>query len=443
MEKLNWKSSNINDVVTYDLCTRCGACLGICPIPGAIDTDLRSFPYTTEKCKNCKMCIKVCGGIEVNFPKYTEKLYGEAKDLTTNAIEPLLYSKATYATDKEVRDKSSSGGLASQILISLLEQGEIDGAVVAGYSSENPLQPEARIARSREEVLQCMQSKYTLFPVANVYSEILRVAGRYAVVGLPCQLHSLFRWQELDSRLGKRVAVIIGLFCHANLEKDVIGELARIKKVPSDKVSKLEFRGGKWPGGMRVTLKDGSVLPLHKGDIKDGAFNYLNKLYVAKRCLLCTDYSAELSDIAISDPWLRDKRGEYIFQGGWSMAHVRTDKGSRVISGMEERKEIVAEKVDSSIVLKNNKYFTHFKKRGAFIRIDRLKKKGLPYPNYSLKSPEISLTDRLREYLYQISLIGSYIKPLRRILLKLAFSSFGWQVGRCKAFLKKWKYRLS
>jgi coenzyme F420 hydrogenase subunit beta len=434
-------TETIDQVVASSLCTRCGACVGVCPHK-AITWDRLFFPQTNEKCNHCGICLKVCGGKEVDFPGFCRLHYGKDEDLTANAIGPLRYSVATCCTDEQVRQAGSSGGLASQIVISLLAQSEIDGAVMVGFAADNPLRPEARIVRNREEVLACAQSKYTLFPVAHVYGEIAKVPGKYAVVGLPCQIHSLFRWMDMNHRLRERVVLIIGLFCHANLGPEVVGDVLGVKGLSPEDIGKFEFRGGTWPGGIRAHLRDGTIIPLHKGDIKDGAFNYLNKLYIAERCLLCTDFSAELSDIAVSDPWLRDPQGNYLFQGGWSVGHVRTERGHLALRAMIDRGELESRELPAGIVEKNNRSLTHYKKRGVFIRLERRRLQGRPVPEYHLTPPPLAFADRSREFVHRLSLLGRRPAGLRRMLLRFGLSDMGWHLGRCKAHLKKWNHRL-
>lgn len=442
MIKEQWDELNINSVVISGLCTRCGACYGACP-HNVIVWDNQNFPHATEECTRCQICLAVCGGTEVDFSKYAEKHYGSPQDLTKNAIEPVRYSAVAHSTDVMVRKSGASGGIVSQIAISLLERDEIDGVVVVGFSKDSPLRPEAKIARSKADVLNCAQSKYFLFPVAHIYAEILRTPGRYAVIGLPCQIHSLFRWGEISKKIHKRVVLIVGLVCHANLEPAVVNDLLQVKRVRQEDISQFEFRGGEWPGGIRVTKKNGQILPLHELDIKDGAFNYLSKLYIGRRCLLCIDYSADLSDIAIADPWLRNNRGEYLYKGGWSLVLVKTERGHNVFKKMEECAEIISEKVDTNLVIRNSRPLTQHKKRGAFIRIKKLLKQRKATPRYFLEFPSLCTSDYIREYVYQMTLVGWHIRKIRKILLKIAFSKFGSFFGRMKASFKKIKYRLS
>jgi coenzyme F420 hydrogenase subunit beta len=435
------ESNNISTVVKDNLCTRCGACAGVCP-SGALRWDDRYFPYPTGECTSCGLCLKVCGGIEVDFTKYAQRLYGRNYDLTQDAIGPVRYSFAAYSTDAGLRKRSSSGGLVSQMLISLLNSGEINGAVVCGMSSDDPLVPRAFMARTSDEIIAASQSKYSIFPVSHLYAEIIKTAGKYAIVGLPCQIHSLFRWQEIQPVLEERIVVVVGLFCHSNLERDAVIDLLRVNKVKSSDIERIEFRGGQWPGQIIIRMKDGHARPLHRGDIKDGVFNYLNKLYIADRCLVCTDYSSELSDIAVADPWLRDEEGEYLFRDGWSVGHIRTARGDLIIRQVIKSGSIVTKDIDRELIDLNSGYMTQHKKRGSFIRIKLRKLKGQRYPEYHLTFPRLGVHDYISEVVMQISLVGRHFSNLRYFLLKLALSSVGWRFTRFRSQMKKRAFKV-
>lgn len=51
--------------VNSDLCLRCGACVGVCPLDAIEATD--SYVAPNERCTDCGICEKICpmGAIEV------------------------------------------------------------------------------------------------------------------------------------------------------------------------------------------------------------------------------------------------------------------------------------------------------------------------------------------------------------------------------------------
>ena len=162
---------------------------------------------------------------------------------------------------------------------------------------------------------------------------------------------------------------------------------------------------------------------------------------MAKRCLICPDYSAEFADISISDPWIRGANGNYIFKGGWSVAHVRTQRGDNILSEMKSANEIVVTPVDHHLLVENNRSITAHKKRGVFIRLRRLQKRRMSHPEYQLLTPTLGLKDYWQEFRFQLTQLGSHFAWLRILLLRLAFSNFGGKIKQLRAYTKKLKYR--
>lgn len=68
----------------------------------------------------------------------------------------------TYAADEELRQKAASGGSVTALLSYLLQNGQIDGALVCRsiITNEGKLRPEFFIARNREELKSAQGSKY-------------------------------------------------------------------------------------------------------------------------------------------------------------------------------------------------------------------------------------------------------------------------------------------
>ena len=63
-----------SDVIKPDLCTRCGICMGVCPV-GVIGLGENNFPVLEGDCIDCNFCVKSCPGAEVDFPLLSHQLF--------------------------------------------------------------------------------------------------------------------------------------------------------------------------------------------------------------------------------------------------------------------------------------------------------------------------------------------------------------------------------
>ncbi|MCG8031788.1 MAG: Coenzyme F420 hydrogenase/dehydrogenase, beta subunit C-terminal domain, partial [Candidatus Thiodiazotropha taylori] len=123
-----------------------------------------------------------------------------------------------YATDESNRVNAASGGAGSALLISLLEQDEIDGALVCNTVIEKgKIRAHFSIATSKQEILDAQGSKYveTAF-MKEALPLIRQFHGRVAVVGLPCDITNLTRWIAKDNDISNKVKLKIALVCGHN-----------------------------------------------------------------------------------------------------------------------------------------------------------------------------------------------------------------------------------
>ncbi|MEJ2271126.1 MAG: coenzyme F420 hydrogenase/dehydrogenase beta subunit N-terminal domain-containing protein, partial [Candidatus Bathyarchaeota archaeon] len=147
--------------IENNLCTRCGACVGVCPHECLL-LDGNNFPAQKQPCPiECNLCLRICPGAEVNFSKLTKNIFGKCFQVT-NPMGEFQKIFVGHAIDKKIRENASSGGVITQLLVYLLEKREIVGAVVTTGDSIDLWKAKPFLALSKEEILKATQSKYVI-----------------------------------------------------------------------------------------------------------------------------------------------------------------------------------------------------------------------------------------------------------------------------------------
>lgn len=424
-------------IIDGGLCHRCGSCIGICPTK-VINQDNEGFPSieNLSACTDCDLCVKVCPGDEFNIQEFYKEKYGLEVDLTdTHGV----FSEAilAFATENDLREKSTSGGLATAILLHLLDTKQIDGAVCITSDESVLWKGKPIIARTREQILGAVKSKYAISPTNQVFSEIKDLPGRYALVGLPCQIHGFLKAAQLDSRLKERVILTIGLFCHAAVEHqgyEIIWETLK-NKDKLNKAVKFTSRIGKHPGAPHLTYENGSLYPVYFGD-KTGyrpssmeVINILYRLYSPARCLTCFDASAEFADISIGDPWMAPPDREVNFEKGWSFALIRSSKAKLVCDELKATGKAVIKEVTRNEALACNKMMATEKRYRAFRIIETHRRQGKPVPAYGefgFKMPQQSGKQFLKTEINMLTHAPCFMPKYRASILRFFLSDGGY-----------------
>lgn len=316
---------DIGFVARGDLCTGCGTCAGLCPQlaisnqpsatshqPSAISMEIDRrreiyLPRIDEKiCDSCGICVRVCPGHAVDFTELNEAAFGRQPQDTL--LGNYLGCYTGHASDPNMRYDSSSGGMASALLVFALEAGIIDGALVTRMNPERPLEPQPFIARTREEILSATGSKYCPVPANIALAEILKAkeGERFAVVGLPCHMHGLRKAELASKKLRERVALRVGIFCSNTNTFPMTEYILRKHGIKPEQVTKLDYRGSGWPGKMSLRINNRPSKTIdYEEYIKYHQFGF----FTPRRCTLCCDMTAELADISLGDAWfLKDRK---------------------------------------------------------------------------------------------------------------------------------------
>lgn len=425
----------LSRIVDGGLCHRCGTCVGICPTD-TLGVDQEGFPRVKNlsACTDCDLCVKVCPGDEFDFHTHTKALFSTEGSLSdTHGV--FLDAAIAYSTYPQLRERSTSGGLVTAILLHLLETKQIDGAVVIA-SDENVLwRGKPIVARTPEEILAAVKSKYAISPTNSVFSELRNVPGKYALVGLPCQIHGFVKAAQLDQRLRERVVLTIGLYCHAAVEHQAYEIIWQSLGSKVKGAKKFTSRIGKHPGAPHLELENGDLYPVYFGD-KQGyrpssmeIINILYRLYSPPRCLTCFDASAEFADIAVGDPWMAPPDDDVDFYKGWSFTLLRTERGKAIYQDLINTQKIVSKSVTRREALACNSMMSNEKRWRAFRIIETHRRQGKAIPSYGppdMVMPKQSGKQFLKTEINMLTHALCFTQRFRATVLRFFLSNGGY-----------------
>ena len=419
-----------------NLCNRCGTCVGLSS--GKIvfkDKTGKYEPHIIEEIDDdlADKILKACSGGEFDFPFYNNYIFGQNINhhQYTGAYRQIYIGNTN---NEEIRRNSASGGIISSILIWLLEQNKIDGAVVLGMSKTKPWMNEPFIATSKEEILSAAQSKYTISSVNEILPEINKFNGRLAYVGLPGQVQSIRKLQQMNEPSVENIKYIFGPFYGNTLHfSSVESFLKSFKEKDYKKIKKLYFRYGEWPGYMRVELNTGRFIELPKFHA-----NYLIPFHILKNSLLCTDLSNEFTDISGGDAWAPkyEERGK-----GFSMVISRSEKGQQILDEMINEGKLTIGAIDIEEAVKMHSHGYDLKKRGTFIRMKFRKWLGLKNPNYGYEIKGFSISRYLMELILGAMFLLLGTAPARFFVEKIPPHIIGNIFEKARTFWKKSTYK--
>lgn len=422
----------IAQVVDDELCTGCGTCAGVCP-NGAIKMYISNGVYLPriewEKCNRCGICVASCPGYSVDSNRLNLAVFGKQPE--NMLVGNFLRCYVGHSNDESIRYNSSSGGIATEILIFALEKEIIDGALVVRMRKNKPLEPEPFIARTREEIICASKSKYCPVTLNEALKQILEEEGKFAVVGLPCHIQGIRKAEAFSKKLQKRIVLHIGLMCSHAITFTGIEFLLEKLHIKKEQVAKLDYRGKGWPGSMTVQTKNHKSLSIPLIGGWNAYWPIFSSFFFAPmRCMMCSDQTNEFSDISLGDAWLPELKYE---KSGESIVVTRTKMAEDVIARMNAAKLISMRSLSLEKVVFSQSSNLQFKKDDLVSRLQVLKWFGLEIPRFT---PELVFSDSSMSYLRALfpcfSILASSNSYIKSILLRVPFPLFRLYYGLYK-----------
>ncbi len=321
-------------------CMGCHACYSVCPKECiTMKSDNEGFLYPSidnSLCINCGACERACPVIN-------------PKAITNDSTE----AYAAKSNDEELRLKSSSGGIFTELAKVIVE----NGGVVFGAGFDKDFNVVHSSATSVEELEKFRGSKYVQSKIGNTYKETkaLLENGKFVYFsGTPCQIGGLY------SFLGKDYDNLVAqdLICHGVASPIVWNKYLEYlsEKADGARLKHFSFKNKKtgWETySVFAEFENGRNYSLRSSE------DLMMRLYLSNLCLRPSCYNCAFkrlerqNDITLADFWgVKNILPQMHDNKGTSLVVVHSQKGYSLLEKTLPR--IVISKTDIQEAVKYN-----------------------------------------------------------------------------------------
>lgn len=316
------KSCNIHLCSAKD-CTGCFSCEGICPVHAighAIDKEGFHYPIIDDSiCIGCRSCEKKC---PVLNPVKKNK----------NSV-----AYAAWSLSDDVRQKSSSGGIFSEVATYILE----NGGIVVGAELGKDGYVRHTVVREINELYRLRGSKYVQsIMTAELYRDIkdaIKDNKQVLFSGTPCQVaavRSVFKNSPL--------ILTLDIICHGVPSPKLFNRVYNEIKDKYKGFESFNFRMLKiWGEGFNIDKKTEKGIENISLPIEDSYYlEAFDKGLLSRGCCYSCKYATmeRVSDITVGDFWGIGTTHPFDFdtKKGCSIVLVNSDNGKQLVNSIKK-----------------------------------------------------------------------------------------------------------
>lgn len=323
-------------ILPMNNCNGCSACASICP-KNCIEmkNNKEGFWYPeidNNKCIKCGACEKVC-------PLKKDKINNDKK---VNAY-------AAFTNNDDIRKKSSSGGIFSELAQSILQS----GGKVFGASYDEKFNVKHILVENVNELNKLRGSKYVQSWIGDTYinvKRLLETGEKVLFSGTPCQIGGLY------SYLGKEYENLftVDIICHGVPSPLVLDKYLKeqvgVQQTDVSSVNMREKSRGWENFSIKIDFLNGKV---YKKMLSEDLYirSFMANLSLRPSCYNCYFKNRiRQSDITLADFWgVKNVKPEMYDGKGTSIVVVNSSKGEELFKSIGKNIKYIEADLDEAI----------------------------------------------------------------------------------------------